>query len=295
MSMELRHLRYFIQAAELQHFTRAARALHVSQPTLSLQIRQLEEEVGAPLFERVGRHVRLTEPGELFYSYARRALRELEAGQQGINELKGLTRGVLSLGVTYSLSARLLPPLLVAYAGQHPGVRLSVTVGNTSEVEQGLLAGRFDVGFAYLSAKFAGLTAAPLFEEDVVVVLQAGHPLAQREALRWGDLLDLDWVLASEGYSTRRLIDEHLARAGLSPRIVLESSDVDVLLSTVRLGLGITLVSRRTAQGFPGIVSVPLKEAGMVRTAALLWRESGYRSVAARRFCDLAAARLAPG
>src|SRR6476659_6009143 len=116
MSMELRHLRYFIQAAELQHFTRAARALNVSQPTLSLQIRQLEDDVGAALFERIGRHVQLTESGALFYEYARRALREIEAGQQSINELKGLMRGVLRLGVTYSLSARLLPPLLVTYA-----------------------------------------------------------------------------------------------------------------------------------------------------------------------------------
>src|SRR5687768_13756450 len=134
--MELRHLRYFIKSAELLHFTRAADALHVSQSSLSVQIQQLEKELGTRLFERSERRVYLTSAGELFLSYARRALGEVEAGQQGIQDLNGLLRGTLRIGVTYSFSAEMFPGMLAEFLRRYPSITVFANVASNAGVEE---------------------------------------------------------------------------------------------------------------------------------------------------------------
>src|SRR5215467_12561341 len=168
--MELRHLRYFIECAELLHFTRAAEMLHVSQPTLSIQIHSLEEELGAPLFQRVGRNVRLTEAGSLFLDHARRALREVEAGQQAIHDLKGLLRGSLRIGVTYAFSAEMLPTVLAKFVQFYPAMHVIVTEATTRDVEEGLIHGEFDLGMVFQSPNRDDFQSLKLFKEDLYVV-----------------------------------------------------------------------------------------------------------------------------
>ncbi|MGO8817982.1 MAG: LysR family transcriptional regulator, partial [Terriglobia bacterium] len=126
--MELRHLRYFIRAAELLHFTRAAESLHVSQPTLSIHIQQLEEELDSPLFDR-SRQLRLTEAGELFFVQARNAIRELERGREGVADLQGLLRGTLRVGSTHVFTKKLVPAVITEYNKMYPGIHLAVQLG----------------------------------------------------------------------------------------------------------------------------------------------------------------------
>ncbi|WNZ64860.1 LysR family transcriptional regulator [Myxococcus sp. MxC21-1] len=146
--MELRHLRYFSAVADTLHFGRAARRVHVSQPTLSQQIRQLEEELGAPLFERARSGVRLTQAGELFRTYASRALEDVDAGRVAVGALRGLTTGALRVGYPPSMRGVVLPAL-AAVLRRHPGLVLSAEEAVVRRVERRLADGRLDVGLGY--------------------------------------------------------------------------------------------------------------------------------------------------
>src|SRR5215471_4724612 len=282
--MELRHLRYFIECAERLHFTQAAEALHVSQPTLSIQIHDLEEEVGALLFQRVGRAVRLTEAGSLFLDHARRALREVEAGQQAIHDLKGLLRGSLRIGVTYAFSAEMLPTVLAQFVQLYPAIRVIVTEATTRDVEEGLLHGEFDLGMVFQSPNRDEFQALKLFKEDVCVIVSTRHAIAGARSLRIRDLNGVQLALPSPGFSTRQLIDQRFAAARIRPHVVLETNDIDALLAVVRRGAAATLVSRRVVAHLKDVAAIPLKEKGLQRTAALIWPQDHDLIPSAVRF-----------
>src|SRR5688572_4790800 len=136
--IELRHLRYFLAVAEANHFTRAATKLHVTQPTLSHQIRQLEGQLGLQLFDRVGRRVKMTAAGELLLPHARRVVRELEAAQTALTELHGLKRGELKVGIVQTVNACVIPEIVAGFSAAHPGIRVTCSEMAVDEIESGL-------------------------------------------------------------------------------------------------------------------------------------------------------------
>ena len=290
--MELRHLRYFVKSAELLHFTRAAEALHISQPTLSQQIQQLEAELGVPLFERIGRSVYLAEAGELFLEHARRALREVEAGRQGIDDLRGLLRGTLRIGVTYAFSARLMPRILTAFVRRYPAVHIVVTETTTRSVEQGLINTEFDLGLVFQSSRTTVFESEELFKEDIVVVVSRKHPLSGSKMIRFRDLNDVRLALSAEGFSTRQIVNARFAEAGIRPHVVLETNDIDTLLAVVRSGAAATLVSRQAVAHLTDVSKIPLQEKGLFRTAALIWPNGTQLTAAGARFVEMARKRL---
>ena len=295
--MELRHLRTFVVAAETLHFTRAAETLDVSQPTLSLQIRELERDLGLPLFDRVGRSVRLTEAGEVFRRHAIRALREVEAGQGALDDLRGLRRGTVRVGVTHSFSARLIPRAVARFRLDHPGVAVTVEKTSGRAVEQALVAGTINLGIAYAPPEDPEVVAATLFDEEVVVVVAADHPLAR---LNQVDLVELGGhalALITREFSTRRLFDDRLREAAIVPEIAVEMNDIDSLLEVVRLGIGATVLSRRAVADpkAHGLALVPIVGPSMTRTAALLWHREAYQTAAALAFAQVVRDLAGPG
>lgn len=186
--MELRHLRYFTALAECLNFTRAAERVHVTQSTLSHQIRQLEEEVGHELFDRIGRRVLLTEAGETFLGYASKALREVD---QGLGELKraaGALTGEVRIGATHTFNLGFVPECLAAFLARHPTVKISVEELAADAIAQRLLEGTLDVGIAYQPAEPGRLWFEPLYSEEMVLVVGAGHALASRRRVRMVEL-----------------------------------------------------------------------------------------------------------
>jgi len=282
--MELRHLRHFVAAAEALHFTRAAEALGVSQPTLSLQIRELERELRVALFDRIGRSVRLTEAGEVFRRHAIRALREVESGQAAVADLEGVRGGKFRVGVTHSFSAALIPRAVATFRAQHPGVVVSIEKTSGRAIELALVAGSIDLGIAFAPPEAPEVVAEPLFEEEVVLIVARGHPLAGRAKVGLSDLAGSPLVLISREFATRRLIDDRLREAAIVPEIAVEMNDIDSLLEVVRLGSGATVLSRRAATDPRGLALIPITGPKMTRTAALLWHREAYRSAAALAF-----------
>ena len=287
--MELRHLRTFVVAAEALHFTRAAEALDVSQPTLSLQIRELERELGVPLFDRVGRSVRLTEAGEVFRRHAVRALREVEAGQGALADLRGVRRGTVRVGVTHSFSARLIPLAVARFRTEHPAVGVVVEKTSGRAVEQALVSGSINLGIAYAPTEDPEVVAETLFDEEVVVVVAADHPLAKSSQIELQELGKHALALIGREFSTRRLFDDRLREASIRPEIAVEMNDIDSLLEVVRLGIGASVLSRRAvAHPFAqGLALIPIVGPKMTRTAALLWHREAYHTAAALAFAQV--------
>lgn len=268
------------------HFTQAAESLYVSQPTLSSHIQQLEKELGCPLFDRVGRRVRLTEAGQLLLDHARRAIREVDVSKEAVAELLGLRRGSLRLGTTQVFSQYLVPVSLAAFISTYPEIHIEVHWATSPEVERRVLSGDIDFGLCFLPPESADIQYETLLSDEVVLVVSKKHPLATHKAVSITDLGSLPLALLSAGLSTRRLLDLQFAKSNFSPKILLEMNDIPALLAVVASGNAGTMVSSRLVVNRPDLRSITIKE-GIRRTAGIIVRKERHLSAAARAFLDL--------
>lgn len=219
--MLLRHLRYLLAVAEHRNFTRAAEALHVSQPTLSQQVRQLEEQLRVQLLDRSGRSVRPTDAGELYLLHARRALRELEAAQRAIHEVRDLSRGRLRLGMTPTFTCYLVGALVDPFNQRYPGIELSLEELPQDALEAALIDDRLDLGVAFSEPGSLEIDSQPLYLERLGLVLGAEHPAADAP-LAAAALAELPLALLRDDFATRRHIDAYLRQQGVTARVALE-------------------------------------------------------------------------
>jgi LysR family cyn operon transcriptional activator len=288
--MELRHLRYFSAVADTLHFGRAARRIHVSQPTLSQQIRQLEEELGSPLFERARAGVRLTQAGELFRTYASRALEDVDAGRVAVGALRGLATGALRVGYPPSMRG-VVVPALAAVLRRHPRLALSAEEALVRRVERRLADGKLDVGLAYAPARSPDLDAEPVFDSRLALVVARGHPLAGAESVGMRQLVDEPFALLSRGLRVRGRVDAYFDAMRLAPHIALESNAVATVLAIVRAGLAVTVLPEPRLADAERLVVKRLSPAPRSELAALLWRKGAPRTPAAELFAAEVRAR----
>lgn len=279
--MELRHLRYFLKIAATSSFTQAASALNITQPTLSHQIKQLEQEIGTPLFDRAGRTVQLTAQGTVFKTYAEGALREIEQGLNALSELEGLVRGTVTIGVFRSFSSSLLPPVLAQFSRDHPAVKISVRQVPHVEIERGLIEGGFDLAIAYTPVVSEKIIAEKIFTEPIALVVGKNHPLYQQQRISLARLNDEPLILLSSEFPLRQQIDRCFAARGIAPRIVMEMNSNEAILSTVRSSNLATICAARTLGDSSNLHAINLADPELKRTTAILWRRDGHRSAAA--------------
>jgi LysR family cyn operon transcriptional activator len=280
----------FLAAARTLHFTRAARALGVAQPTLSLAIRRLEKSVGVPLFDRVGRQVRLTTAGEVYREQAAAAVGHLSRARRAVADLAGLRGGTLAVGVTHILAASLLPRALAAFHREHPGVALHAERLTSADVERRLLGELpLDLGITFTKPSSEELLAEELFTEKVVVAAPAGHVFARKKAVAFKELAGAPLALTTRDFATRRLVEATAAERGVRLEVGMEFNDVGLLLATVAAAGLATVVARRAveAQGRTGLRLVPLVGPALSHRAHLLWHRDRYRTAAARRFAEV--------
>ncbi|MGW6054376.1 transcriptional regulator CynR [Streptomyces sp. NPDC055189] len=287
--VELRHLRYLLAVVEHGTFTGAAEALHVSQPTLSQQIRALERAVGLPLLDRTGRTVRPTDAGAVYVDHARSALREIAAADRAVRDVADLSRGQLRLGVTPTFTAYLVGPLLHALHARYPGLDLTVREATQERIGAALLAGELDAGIGFTGDSEPGVAAEPLFTETLGVVAGGGLEAAP---LPVAELAGRDLALLAGDFATRARIDAYFAAQGVTARVAVEADSALALLEIVRGGALATVLPTAVALDRPGLSQVPLRPPLPHRTAALLTRSGGHRSAAVRAFDDLLRAHV---
>ncbi|MGW1200126.1 transcriptional regulator CynR [Streptomyces sp. NPDC002536] len=286
-TLELRHLRYLLAVAEHGNFTRAAEDLHISQPTLSQQIKQLERTLGVQLLDRTGRTVRLTDAGTVYTDHARRALRDLAAAERAVHDVQDLSRGHLRLGVTPTFTAYLIGPLSAELHTRHPGISLTLTETTQDRIETGLLADDLDLGIAFTGTHLPGITPAPLFTETLGLVTGTHHSRTRPEPLPVRALKDEQLALLSGDFATRGHIDAYFTRHRVAPRIAVEANSIQALTEIVqRTGLT-TVLPDAITHDHPHLTPVPLDPPLPTRTVALLHREGAYQSSASRAFTRL--------
>lgn len=284
--MDLRQLRYFLAVAGTQHMTRASEQLHVTQSTLSHQIRQMEQALGTPLFDRIGRGIRLTEAGEMFRGFAQRALTELESGVNALGELDSVLRGQLRVGVIHTINSSLVPPVISRFVAEHSGVMVTVDEMSGIDIEEGIVSGLLDLGIGFAPATSADIVAERLFDEKIVLIAPRDAASTGRGTMRASELAGVKLALMSPRFMTRRLIDAAYGQY-IAGNVTLEMNSIESLLATVRCGGVSTILNERALLDEGDLVKIAITHPGTVRTAALLWHRKRYRSAAARRFAEM--------
>ena len=222
--MELHQLRYFLAIAQHGSFTAAAEVCHVSQPSLSSQVAKLEGELGGPLFERSRQGSRLTPRGLVFRPRALEALSQLESGRSELEELSGLKRGEVTLGCLPTTGAYILPRILRSFRETHPSVQVKLREESSPTLGRALRETEVDLALMDEAGLGDGLRSEVLFREPLLVVVPRDHPFAARKRISLGRLDGEPIILMKSGHGFRKIVLDALARAGVEPRIVYESS-----------------------------------------------------------------------
>ncbi len=273
--MELRHLKYFVAVAEELHFGRAAKRLHIAQPPLSQQIKNLEEELGAKLLDRTKRTVHMTDAGMYFLKEARQVLLHVEQAAEAARRIHHGQAGRLTVGFVGSVVHTFLPAALRSFRERFPDVELVLQELNTAEQIQSLHTGRIDVGFLYLAAKDPLLSSQLLTQAPLLVALPSRHPLAGRKTLHLRDLANEPFI-ANTRSSEPVVRDAFISMchsAGFSPRIAQEAGHVQTVLGLVASGLGACLLPdfiRKIIR--PGVKYIPLAGSPPTVKFGVVWR-----------------------
>ncbi|QCR38587.1 transcriptional regulator CynR [Nissabacter sp. SGAir0207] len=286
--MLARHIQYFQAVAEHLSFTKAAAALHVSQPALSQQVRQLEESLGAQLFDRTGRTTRLTDAGEAYLQYVRRAAQELQEARRAIHDVSDLSRGSLRVAVTPTFTTYLVGPLVEAFHFRYPNITLTVREISQERIEDLLLAGELDVGIAFREVTSPDIDFVPLLDETLALVVSPRHPLAKETSIGLETLNAESLVLLSPEFATREQIDSYCRTHGIHPKVLIEANALGAVIEIVRRTALSTLLPAKIALAHNDLVAIALEPERLQRTAVLMWRRDAWRSSAARVFTELA-------
>ncbi len=285
--MELRQLKYFIRSAELQNFTEAAHGLYISQSTLSQQIKQLEEELGIPLFDRIGKRVRLTEAGVKFLPYARQTVLDADSGRQVIHDLKGLKTGELRIGVTYGLSS-LLTPVLVQFSAKYPEVKIVVEFGTSQELLDKLRSTRVDFLLSFLELQNNELfISQQLYDSPLTLVAHPSNAVANKKFIQMKELQDIPLVLPAKGFHTRQFLNEALAANNIRPNIKMELNDINTLLQLVETGNWCTIMTVAAVKARKTLRTIPIKGLNIISQASITWPKDSYRKKSVLIFTEM--------
>lgn len=285
--MELRQLKYFSKAAELENFTEAARALFITQSTLSQQIKQLEDELRLPLFDRIAKRVRLTEAGKAFLPYALKTLKDSEDGRDILRDLMDLKTGTLSIGVTYGL-INLLSRAVADFNEKYSEIKLLINFGTTQELLRNLEEGKLDLMLSfYDEPDNERITTDYLFSSQLSLIAHRDHPVAAKKYVKLKDLPDLPLILPSPGYSIRSYLDLVMQKHDLSPSFSMEVNDIHTLLQFVQTSRWVTVLMNSTILHHTELKAVTIIGADMQRRASITWPKGAYRKKSACSLTDL--------
>lgn len=279
--MELRQLEYFVAVAEERNFTRAAERVNISQSGVSAQIRQLERELGADLFDRSARAVTLTVAGKAALEHARAALAAAGALGQAVGEVTGLIRGSLTVGMVNGCTITPLFDALAAFHRAHPGVELSLLEHDSDRLVEGVRDGTVDLALVgTANATPEGLEALTIVSERLVALVPPGDPLAARRRVTLRDLCERPIVCMPQGTGLRTVLDEACAARGLRPSIALQAGAADAIADLAVRGLGVAVLSESMAERYRDrLTALLIDDVRAPGLLALVWRNAGGPAV----------------
>lgn len=289
--MDVRDLEVFLSVARHLNFTRAGEEVHLSQPSVSVRIRQLEEELGVKLFEQLGKKVALTEAGRQLEPHARRVVAALDDARHVIEEIQGLERGVLRIGASTTPGIYLVPKLLARFKSRHPKIEVRLEIKDTRQVEEGLIRNDYDFGFVGGHLIGNEVMILPWLTDEVVLIAPPDHPLTQRKQVQLKDLAMQQFIFRESGSATRVATNKNLRALNLQLETVMEMNNPEAVKQAVQARLGIAFLSRfavETELKAGILVVVKAKGLSIRRELKIAYRKDKHLSRAALAFIEVA-------
>ncbi|MBD2108285.1 LysR family transcriptional regulator [Nodosilinea sp. FACHB-13] len=248
--MKLEQLRVFLAVAEHLHFTRAADSLYITQPAVSASIQTLEEEYGVKLFHRIGRHIELTDAGEMLQIEAQKILDQVELTAQGLRELNDLQRGGLKVGSSLTVGNYWLPHKISHFKQHYPGISINCTIANAEEIVSGTVSGMFDLGLVTGEVKPSlsqNLSVSVIGQDVVAIVVGQSHPWFGRDRISLTEITDTVWIMREPGSGSRYMFEQSLQGWGVDPstlEIALILTTSEMIKAVVEGGIGAAALPR---------------------------------------------------
>lgn len=286
--MEFRPLRAFVEVVRQGGFSQAAKTVFATQSTVSKAVKQLEEEIGLPLLDRIGHRSVLTAAGEVVYRRGVKLLAGRDDLLTELDEIRGLKRGALRLGLPPVGSSTLFAPLFAVYSQRYPGIKVRLVEHGSAQLQESLRAGEIDFAGALLptSEEFDWQMVR---REPLVALLPSNHRLVGKRSISLADLKKTPFILFESGFALHRVILDASRRAGFEPNVVAQSSQIDFMIELVGAGLGAAFLPRMIATQRRNAVvrHVLLDEPGTEWIMAMVWRRDAYLSGAAKAWLEL--------
>lgn len=285
--MYLQQLIYFEKIAELEHYTKAAEELQITQPCLSYSVSELEKELGAPLFYKKGRNIHLTPYGEIFLGHVKTALSELRKGQQEIADQISPDKGHIVLAHISAMNSKYMPFLMRRFYEDpsRRGITFEFQESPTLVFAEKLKSRKVDIGFGS-KIEDDSLEFFPIYQEDTVLIVGKQHPLAQRTEVTLKEIEGYDYIAYEPSCGIRACIDKLFQQAGAKPKIVREEIDNIMISGMVAAGLGIALVPYMYSHEYYNVKAIRIQGVETWRNLYMMWLKDNYLSPAAKRFID---------
>ncbi|MCI0869130.1 MAG: LysR family transcriptional regulator [Chloroflexi bacterium] len=254
-------LHIFHTVARLGSFSKAADDLSISQPAVSIQVRELEATLGAPLIHRLRRGLQLTDTGEAVFGYTQRIFALSEEMRSAVQDIQGLKAGRLTIGSSSTPGEYILPWAIGKFRKRYPGVEVSLAISNTQSIVERIINHELDLGMAGATVSLPGLASFTYVEDEIVIIASPEHPIAMAGNVSMEDLIGQEFILREEGSATRHTAEEYLSKSGIAIKVNMELGSNEAVKRAVAAGLGLGVVSRyavepNTLIGFLTIVEV---------------------------------------
>ncbi|MGC5327538.1 LysR family transcriptional regulator [Brevibacillus sp. SYSU BS000544] len=283
--MEWQQLEYFQTLASLQHVTRAAESLSLSQPALSRSIARLEEELGVPLFDRIGRTIQLNRYGQLFLKRVNRILNEFDESKKELHDLIHPDHGEVAIGFLHTLGTTLIPDLIGAFRTHSPNISFELTQNHSYSLLEHLDAGELDLCLVAEPTEMKlPIQWTPLWSEEIFVIVPHGHPLANAENVTLEEIASEPFISLKKGYAMRMTTDRLFTQMGINPNITFEGEEAATVAGLVAAGLGVSLLPHLRGLDESKIVQIPVSQPKCHRVIGLAFVQGRYLSPAALRF-----------
>jgi DNA-binding transcriptional LysR family regulator len=294
--MELWQLEVFSAVADEKSFSRAGEKIGRTQPAISSAIKLLEGEIGEPLFDRLGKSVRLTAAGELLSDYCKRLLALRAEAVLAIGELRGLSRGTLRLGANETTCLYVLPEVLASFTRSYPHIQVDLQRAITRSITERVIEGTLDFGIVTLPIKNSRLQAITIHRDELALIVSPEHALATRRSVRMADLEGEPFILHKIGTTTRERLMKHFNDGGVKMKVTMELASIETIKRFVSIGMGISIVPRlciakELEEG--SLRALSIRDARFQRRLGLIYNKNRYQSQAARAFLELFSSRQA--
>jgi LysR family cyn operon transcriptional activator len=280
--MLIRLAHYILAVADHGNFTRAASALHISQPALSQRIIDLEVQLGVQLFDRSGRTVKPTDEGRTYIEHVRRALRELNAGERAMQDVAKAFGGTLRVAFLPLFTTHLVGPLIQEFYMRHPGVSVTIDILAQAALEAALVEDRIDIGLAFSDVDSDKIEVERIQDDELCLVVGKRHPMYRKDKVRVSELKRSDLALLTHAFITRGPTDRYFRSHNVRPRIAIEANSADSIIAIVRGAPIATVMPSATARQLPGLKAVPILPSVGTWTLSVLQRKDAYRSAASK-------------